>query len=78
LDRRDFVFVVSLSYFNEPCYEDYQTRRLDDSLSCFETLINMESLSTEQNWYLLFNKANILEKISKDIKFSDYYPTFSG
>ena len=39
----------------------------------------MESLPTEQNWYLLFNKANILEeKIAKDIKFSDYYPAFSG
>jgi guanine nucleotide-binding protein G(i) subunit alpha len=48
------IFVVSLSEFDQMCYEDEETRRLDDSMDLFDQTINSTQF-TETPIIIFFN-----------------------
>ena len=72
------VFVVSLSEFDEVCYEDGSTNRLMEGLKVFEEYVDVKYIS-ERPCFIIFNKMDVLEeKIKRGVKFSHYFPEFIG
>eukprot|EP00467_Chlorarachnion_reptans_P024222 CAMPEP_0114513158 /NCGR_PEP_ID=MMETSP0109-20121206/15401_1 /TAXON_ID=29199 /ORGANISM="Chlorarachnion reptans, Strain CCCM449" /LENGTH=315 /DNA_ID=CAMNT_0001692973 /DNA_START=54 /DNA_END=1001 /DNA_ORIENTATION=+ len=63
------VFCVSLSDYNEKCFEDHTTNRLQDSLALWEKIAN-ETCFGKTQFLLLFTKKDLLseklEALQKD------------
>ncbi|EFC46032.1 predicted protein [Naegleria gruberi] len=71
-------FVVSLSEFDELCYEDDVTNRYEEGLSNWDTWYHNE-LVQKLPIYIIFNKMDVLErKVKNGIKFSDYVKSYDG
>ncbi|EFC36315.1 predicted protein [Naegleria gruberi] len=71
-------FVISLSEFDELCYEDDITPRFNEGLSNFEEWYG-SPLVSEHTLYLIFSKFEVLEeKIKKGISFSRFVSEFKG
>jgi guanine nucleotide-binding protein G(i) subunit alpha len=70
-----FIFVTSLNDYNNLCFEDDKTNRMEESLSCFSMVVNNNSFK-DCPVILLLNKCDLFEqKIPKfPLKetFSDY------
>lgn len=64
------LFVVAISEYNQLCFEDETTNRLDDALNVFRMVSNSKHFE-ETQIILLFNKIDLFKlKLSKNIPFS--------
>ena len=71
-------YVISLSEFDELCYEDNITNRFVEGLSSFEKWYDSKLVS-EHPLYLIFNKKDVLQdRIKRGVSFSQYVPEFGG
>jgi GTPase SAR1 family protein len=55
------VFLASLSEFDQVCYEDHQTKRLEESLIIWQGMLNHESF-TKTPFCMVFTKNDLFEK----------------
>jgi len=72
------AFVISLSEFNELCYEDGTTNKYDEGIFTFMEWYEYE-LMANRPIYLIFSKHQVLEeKVRNGLKFSQHVPEFTG
>ncbi|KAL9653899.1 hypothetical protein ABK040_012958 [Willaertia magna] len=69
------IFFISLSEFDQTCYEDNSTWRVKESLTLFSEIVN-NTLFDNTPFVLLLNKRDIFEKKLQRKKFSDYFKDF--
>ncbi|KAG2388502.1 hypothetical protein C9374_000666 [Naegleria lovaniensis] len=68
-------YVISLSEFNQCCYEDDCTCRMEDSLGCFQKTLNDPLFPCDKPLYLIFNKVDVLDsKISNGFDLTCKFP----
>ena len=77
-DVASVIYVVSLSSYDEPVYEDDAVNSMKDSIQCFGDLLNENSHWFKQSvLYLIFNKKDVFERkiVDKSLKecFEDDY-----
>lgn len=76
-----FVFCVSLSEYDQLCYEDDETDRVKESMDLLEKMINPEFQFEKfiPNLIIVFTKSDIFEyKIKKMNNLKAYFDDFNG
>ncbi|KAL9652580.1 hypothetical protein ABK040_000147 [Willaertia magna] len=63
-----FLYLISLSEFNQIMYEANENRMLD-SLQHFESIMNDKNFPKSKPFYLIFTKADVLKEKIKEMKF---------
>jgi GTPase Era involved in 16S rRNA processing len=71
------IFFVSLSDYNQTCYEDGEKNRLQESLDTFNSVCN-EIFDHELKIFLIFNKEDLFKKKIKDVNLKDHFKDFNG
>ncbi|CEO97605.1 hypothetical protein PBRA_000951 [Plasmodiophora brassicae] len=71
------LFVVAASEYDQKCFEDNATNRLEESMAVFKEIVNNEQLANA-GLVVFFNKTDMLKKKLKTIPFKDYVPAFPG
>ena len=72
------MFVAAVSEFDQVIEEDGFTNSLEESLQLFETISASDFFKTTPLVLFLNKKDILVEKISEGIKFSRYFPDYSG
>lgn len=74
-----FIFVVSLSDFDQFTFYDNKLKRAEKSFNIFKKLINSPTFS-QKRIFLVLNKTDVFEKKLKDFpeKFKETYPNYNG
>jgi guanine nucleotide-binding protein G(i) subunit alpha len=70
------IFVASLSEFDQKCYEDDTTNRMQESLDLFEDTIN-NSTFAQMTIILFFNKIDLFEEKLKTKDISIAFPEYT-
>jgi GTPase SAR1 family protein len=72
------LFVAAISEFDQTCFEDDKTNRVQESLNLFEEICNNQ-------WFkntaiiLFLNKRDLLEiKIANNVQVDEFFPDFPG
>ena len=74
-EANSVVFVVSLSEFDQTCYEDNQTNRMTEGLEVVKQYIQIITVPC----FIIFNKYDVLiDKIKRGVKFSQFQPEYTG
>ncbi|KAL0482789.1 guanine nucleotide-binding protein G(o) subunit alpha [Acrasis kona] len=71
------IFVISLSEFDQLCYEDDVTPRMIESLDLFEETINTETFC-QTPVIVFFNKVDIFEEKLKTKSIKTVFPEYEG
>jgi hypothetical protein len=77
IDSNRLLYVASLSEYDQLCYEDDTTNRLEESLDCFRGLIN-GSWFRDQEVILLLTHLDIFKKKSERINIANTFPEYTG
>lgn len=69
-------FIISLSNFDELCYEDNKTNRMIESLNLFNQIVNDPDLK-EKPLIIIFNKIDLFKKkIQNQDRYEDFLQVF--
>jgi len=71
------VFVASMSEFDQKCYEDDSTNRIQESLLLFDEIVNSRYFIDTPVIFFL-NKKDIFQKKIQTKKLSDFFPDYNG
>jgi GTPase SAR1 family protein len=71
------IFVVSLSEFDQTCYEDDITNRMTESLELFSETVN-NSHFANSTILLFFNKIDIFREKIKKVELSNWFKDYKG
>ena len=69
--------MVSLSEYNQLCYEDFVTNRLQESLAIFEDLMSTPKLQNV-TVILILNKLDVFAKKLQNDDLHIYFPDYTG
>lgn len=72
------VFVVAISEYNQVCYEDDSTNRLQESLKLFGDIVNTIEATKDKDVILLFTKIDLFEAKLERFPFEEYFPKWVG
>ncbi|OHT14518.1 Guanine nucleotide-binding protein subunit alpha [Tritrichomonas foetus] len=73
------MFVVSLSDFDQKCFEESDLSRTEDSLKLFESIVNTEVFKNTPFFLVLNKKDLFIQKLkAKPEEFKKTYPNFTG
>jgi GTPase SAR1 family protein len=70
-------FVVAISEYDQVCFEDESTNRIDEALNLFRSTVNSEYFS-ETNIILFLNKRDLFEEKLKRVPLTVYDPEYTG
>ncbi|KAF0975056.1 hypothetical protein FDP41_005809 [Naegleria fowleri] len=71
------LFVASMSEFDQKCYEDDSTNRIQESLLLFDEIVNSRYFIDTPVIFFL-NKKDIFQKKIETKKLSDFFPDYQG
>ena len=71
------VFVASMSEFDQKCYEDDSTSRIQESLLLFDEIVNSRYFIDTPVIFFL-NKKDIFQKKIATKKLADFFPDYQG
>jgi len=71
------IFVVSLSEFDQTCYEDDITNRMTESLELFSETVNNEYFKNS-TIIVFFNKVDIFKEKIKKFNLKEYFKDYKG
>ena len=71
------IFVVSLSEFDQTCYEDDITNRMTESLELFSETVN-NSYFQNSTIILFFNKIDIFREKIKKVNLKNWFKDYKG
>lgn len=71
------LFVASMSEFDQKCYEDDSTSRIQESLLLFDEIVNSRYFIDTPVIFFL-NKKDIFQKKIATKKLSDFFPDYQG
>lgn len=76
----DLMFVVALDEYSMLCYEDNETNRLTESLTCWSEIINSHFFHySNVNIFLVLNKVDLFRsKIESGCDLGRYFPHYTG
>ena len=71
------MFVMSMSEFDQKLAEDENTNRLQEALTLFEEICNLEWFK-KTSMLLFLNKRDLLEKKLETVQLKDFFPDYTG
>jgi GTPase SAR1 family protein len=69
------VYTAALSEFNETCYEDDETNRLQESLKCFQEVASHKGV-VDKDIILLLTKTDLFEEKLEKFPLEYYFPHY--
>jgi GTPase SAR1 family protein len=71
------IFVSAMSEYDQKCFEDETTNRVEESLNCFGEIVNSRWFK-EVPVVLLFTKQDLFEAKFPKVPLSTHFPEFAG
>jgi len=71
------VFVAAISEYDQRCYEDLETNRIDESLNLFRDTLNSKWLH-KCHTILFLNKKDIFAEKIKRVPLKEHFPEYTG
>jgi hypothetical protein len=77
-DVKAILFVVSLAGYGQVLFEDNSKNRLHESLELFEQVISNPAFSSLPSIFLVLNKKDLFEAMSRDLGLKTCFPDYDG
>jgi len=71
------LFVVAISEYDQVCFEDEKTNRIDEALRIFDEVVN-NKVFEETSMLLFLNKRDLFQKKIKKVPLTAYDPDYTG
>jgi len=71
------IFVVSLSEFDQMCFEDSSTPRMAESLKLWETILGARYF-LDSKFFLVFNKKDLFQEKLKEKDITVFFKNYKG
>lgn len=72
------IWVASLSEFDQKCYEDDSSNRMEEAMMLFEEVVNSKWFSSQTYVILFLNKFDLFTEKAKKVDLNVCFPQYSG